>query len=212
MENYDVDLKISYRLTKKLNIGSSYAIKTKADIPVLRIWSDKGKHVYIPGSSIKGVMRTAAIRVANLLGDYKIEYSVEPSKIKNFVKDIVVELFGGPDKKTSKIYVSGIMLSKVNTTILTHVSIDDSTRTAKEGALYRVEYIPPYTTMETWIHGRNLSIEEARLLFASILELNYERIGKSGLCSVRILRNESRVPEDLLKDPIIKIIWEGIGV
>jgi len=74
----------------------------------------------------------------------------------------------------------------------------------------QVEYIPPGIEIETYIRGRKLSIEEARALFMSILELNYERIGKAGLINVRIIESDSNVPEEIIKDDIIKTIWEGI--
>jgi len=205
---YNIDLKIRIKIEKKLNIGSAYAIKTKADIPIQKILIGKKHYLYIPGTTLKGVLRTSLIKSANLLG-YKVNYHIDPNELISS-DDIVTRLFGAPHDKYSKVYVDPILIDNIETQVLTHISIDDKIGIVKEGSLFTVEYIPPGIEIETYIRGRKLSIEEARALFMSILELNYERIGKAGLINVRIIESDSNVPEEIIKDDIIKTIWEGI--
>jgi len=205
---YNIDLKVKIRIEKKLNIGSAYAIKTKADIPIQKILIGKKHYIYIPGTTLKGVLRTSLIKSANLLG-YEAAYHVDPNELINS-DDIVTRLFGAPHDKYSRVYVDPILIDNIETQVLTHISIDDKIGIVKEGSLFTVEYIPPYIEVETYIHGRKLSIDEVKALLISILELNYERIGKAGLINVKIIESDSNVPREIFKDDIIRTIWEGI--
>lgn len=208
---FNIDIKIRLTTIKKLNIGSAYAVKTRADVPIQRILLHGKQHVFIPASTIKGVLRTSLMKVANLLG-YKVAHFVDPERLSSIDEnDIVVKLFGGPHNKPSKVFVDPVIID-TQTITLKHTTINDKIRVVKERALFSVEYIPLKTQFETFIHGRGLTLEEVRALFTAILELNYERIGKCGLIDVKIVRSESKIQKELLEDEIIKSIWEGIGI
>ncbi|MEM0171868.1 MAG: RAMP superfamily CRISPR-associated protein [Thermoproteota archaeon] len=208
--SYNLVLMLKLTTTKKLVIGSGgLTLVTKADVPFLRIKKADGKRVlFIPGSTVKGILRTSLIRIAHLLGFNNVNVSVYP--YKPFSVDIVTSLFGGPSQPNGKITIDPCMVGD-SIQIVNHVRINDKSRTAEEGGLFSVEYLPIGSSFKTRIEGRGLSLEESRALFLGILELKYERIGKSGLVDVSIIKEESKIPDELKKDPIITEIVEGIG-
>ena len=209
--SYNLVLTLRLTTTKKLAIGSGgLTLVTKADIPFLRIRKADGKRVlFISGSTVKGVLRTSLIRVAHLLGFKGVSAFAYPGE-KPAPNDIVASLFGGPGQPRSKIMVDSSVVEE-STRILTHVKINDKSKTAEEGGLFSVEYLPIGSSFNVRIEGHDLSLEESRVLFLSILELRYERMGKSGLVDVTIIKDKSEIPDDLKKDHIIGEILEGIG-
>jgi|BEDMetMinimDraft_2_1075160.scaffolds.fasta_scaffold00330_9 Uncharacterized protein predicted to be involved in DNA repair (RAMP superfamily) len=195
-------IKLNFEVKKKLNIGTKMK-STKADIPFKKVTINGKEVAYISGSTVKGILRTCAIRIANLLNLKVDSYSVYPSELRRNKSDIICELFGAPDKN-SKIIIDDAYLDS-NTEILTHVRIDDKYQVAKEGSLFKVEYLPIGSKFGCEIKCYNLSIDEMRLLLASVAEMNYERFGKAGLFEVKIGKN-SQIPELYLNDSIIKEI------
>jgi CRISPR/Cas system CSM-associated protein Csm3 (group 7 of RAMP superfamily) len=209
--SYDIMLMLRFTTTKKLAVSSGgLTLISKADIPFIRIKIANGKTVpYIPGSTIKGVLRTSLTRTAHLLGFKNVNTSVYPDE-KVGSSDIVTSLFGGLSSPEGKITVDGCMIDESTNTI-THVKINDKSRTAEEGGLFSVEYLPIGSAFNIRVEGRDLNLGESRALFLSILELRYERIGKSGLVDVLIIKSESKIPSELEEDPVIKEILEVIG-
>jgi CRISPR/Cas system CSM-associated protein Csm3 (group 7 of RAMP superfamily) len=197
-------INLNFEVKKKLNIGTKQR-STVADIPIQRIRINGKEMIYIPGSTIKGVIRSSAIRIAHLLKYQVNSYTVHPSMIKNKRNDIICELFGAPEKD-SKIYVEDAYI-ETNTEIFTHIRINEKYQVVEEGSLFRVEYIPIGTRFKSKIKCYDLSINEMRLLLASIAEMKYERFGKAGIVEVNIDK-DSQIPEPYLKDPIIKEILE----
>jgi len=195
-------IKLNFEVKKKLNIGTKMK-STKADIPFQKVTINGKEVAYIPGSTIKGILRTCAIRIANLLNLKVDSYSVNPTELRMNKSDIICEIFGAPDKN-SKIIVGDAYLDS-STEILTHIRIDDKYQVAKEGSLFKVEYIPIGSKFSCEIKCYNLSIDEMRLLLASIAEMNYERFGKAGLVEVKIDK-DSQIPESYLNDSIIREI------
>jgi len=206
----DVMIKIKLELTvkKKLNIGmGAISPKIEADVQLLSIRDFNGEKTFlIPGSTIKGILRTSLIRIAWLLGHENISNSINPESITG--NDIVVNLFGKPHSKLpSKIYVDGALI-KTSTEKLTHVRIDDRTGTAEKEALFSVEYLPIGEKIVTSIIARNLNLQEARALLATILNLRYERIGKAGIVDVRIIEAEGL--DEYLQDPVVDLIYNSL--
>ena len=199
-------INLNFEVKKKLNIGTKLR-SIAADIPLQKININEKEMVYIPGSTIKGVLRTSAIRIAHLLKLQVNAYSVNPSMINNKGSDIICELFGAPNK-SSKIFVEDAYL-ETNTEILTHIRIDDKYQVVKERSLFKAEYLPIGTKFKSKVKCYDVSIDEMRLLLASIVEMNYERFGKAGLVEVKIGK-DSQIPETYLKDPIVKEILEAI--
>jgi CRISPR/Cas system CMR subunit Cmr4 (Cas7 group RAMP superfamily) len=209
--NYALKLSIKLTTSKKLTIGSGgLTLISKADVPFMKIKrADDKIALFIPGSTIKGVLRTSLIRTAHFLGFKDVNTSVYPGE-KVGSSDIVTSLFGWPGGSRGKIIVDSCMIEDTTQTI-THVRINDKNKTAEEGALFSVEYLPIGSSFSIKIEGQNLSLEESRALFLSILELKYERVGKSGLVDVSIVESESKIPDELRKDPLIKEILEGMS-
>jgi CRISPR/Cas system CSM-associated protein Csm3 (group 7 of RAMP superfamily) len=203
-------IKINLRLIteRKLNIGSGgIAPKIKAEIPFMSIRDFNGSdNILIPGSTIKGVLRTSLIKISSLLGYDYVTHTINPEdKVSD---DIVTKLFGKPnDNVQSKISVGSVMV-KARTETLTHVRISDDTRTAESGSLFSVEYLPIGYIIDLTIEARDLSIEEARALMTAIANLRYERIGKSGIVDVKI--KDSYGFEKYLPDPVIKEIYDSL--
>jgi len=206
--NSQIKIELELIAERKLNIGAGgVAPKIKADMPMMSIKAFNNEdYVFIPGSTIKGLLRTSLIRISSLLGYENITYTVNPED--KMGDDIVVRLFGKPNQNVqSKVSVESVMI-KESTETLTHVRIDDKSRTAIEGGLFSIEYLPIGSIIRAVIEARELNIEEARALMAAILNLRYERIGKSGIVNVRI-RDASGI-ESYLSDPIIKEIYESL--
>lgn len=211
--NYNVAISLLFTTKKKLNIGSGLALKTKSDVPFVKVETYDGKNeVFIPASTIKGVLRTSLIRASNLLWQLSnVTDTVNPEKIESLSSDIVLSIFGKPGK-SGKIVVSPAIVDKVETYPLTHVRIKDETRVAEEQGLFTVEYLPVGLTFKVKLNGNSLKLEEVRALLAAIAEMRYERIGKAGIVDIKIIKNESKIPEEVAKDQIVSAVLEVIGV
>ncbi|AWR95459.1 RAMP superfamily CRISPR-associated protein [Acidianus brierleyi] len=142
----------------------------------------------IPGSSIKGAMRTAiswAIK-NGLVREFTSCGEVRPEKIieahKKGVCD-VCKLFGYPDHE-GILRVSSISINKIN--VLTRVSIKDDTNTSKEHALFKQEVIPPNQdfTFEVELYTQDCRMLELTLL--SLYFLRLWRLGRGGMIDLKI--------------------------
>ncbi|MEM2857113.1 MAG: RAMP superfamily CRISPR-associated protein [Candidatus Nitrosocaldaceae archaeon] len=199
---YSIRLVLKFRVVKKLHIGNNLAIKTIADLQLNRI----GEDIIIPASTVKGVLRSCMIRMAELF-NYKIKNnSIYPENMNE--DDIITSLLGKPHGYRSKVIIRPVLLKDIQSLILSHVTIDDRLMIAQEGALFKIEYIPPGTEFDVIIEGYNITIDEARLLFIAILEMNYERFGRSGMVEVVIQKEKSSIPQDIQTDKIIKEVLE----
>jgi len=207
--SYDIDLMLKLRVEeRKLLIGSGgVSPKTKADVSFMRMRYGDRRKLLIPGSTVKGVLRTSLVRTAHLMGKPVMSPSVHPSSSAR--GDIVSSLFGSVSWPPSKVIVENTALDSP-TEDIAHVRINDRTRTAEEGGLFVCEYLPHGSCAWVRVVGRGLTLEEARALFLSILEMNYERIGRKGIVSVRISLERSRIPEEVAEDSLIKEILEGL--
>jgi len=207
--SYNVDLTLEIRASsKKLLVGGGGAIGGKfgTDISLQRICDQ----IFIPGSTIKGVLRTSLIRISHLLGE-RCCGTVLPGKLMG--RDgLDINLLGGPDK-FSKIFVSPVFLNGgTPVSVLAHNKIDVRTGIVEEGAFFLAEYLPIGLRFQVRIYGNNLSLREARALMVSIAELNYERVGRAGMAEVKILREKSKIPRDLMADPVIKEVLEALSI
>lgn len=204
-----VSLKLKLRVRKKLNLGAGgIPLKVRADITLPRIRGDEGEQILVPGSTIKGVLRTSLVRVAPLLGYSEVNTTVNPSEVVQ--QDIVTRLFGKPgDGVSSKVQVESLF-ARTDSEVLTHVKIDDKTLTAEEGGLFSREYIPIGGEICALVKVLEPSEEELRALMMALLNLRYERIGKASVVDVEIL--EAHGIEEYLSDPIIKRIYDEVRV
>ena len=209
--SYDIAIRLRLTTRKKLLVGAGgLAAKTRADVMFTRIRTGSGVKIFIPASTIKGVLRTSLIRISRLLG-YKVTPSVNPAKLGS-TDDIVTRLFGRPHGPPSKLIFTNAVLEEPQPITLTHVRISDETETAEEGGLYSAEYLPIGESFVTEIRGYGLTLEEVEALMAAIAELRYERIGKAGVIDVKIDLEGSRIPREVAdKSEIVRLILNALG-
>ncbi|MEM1520653.1 MAG: RAMP superfamily CRISPR-associated protein [Nitrososphaerota archaeon] len=136
----------------------------------------------IPGSSVKGVLRSSLSRVAHSLNmrvcsDWPQSYDDCDS----------CYLFGAPGTGGS-VRVSDFVVEE-RTFTLTHVSLDDETGTARGAALYTSEYVMPGTIFRGRIDYVG---EEERLpaLLVAMAALRTDRVGRRGVADLRISNAE----------------------
>jgi CRISPR/Cas system CSM-associated protein Csm3 (group 7 of RAMP superfamily) len=164
-------MKIIVRLKNlsSLTVGNSSRL-TYVDIG----FNDMG----IPGSSIKGSMRTAiswAIREG--LSNFTSCGEIRPEKIEEAHKKGVCDvckLFGYPGHE-GILRVGSIKVDRKET--LTRVSINDSTNTAKKGALFKQEVVPPNSKFTFEI---DLNTQDCKMLELTLLSLYFLRLWRLG--------------------------------
>ncbi|MEM4328618.1 MAG: RAMP superfamily CRISPR-associated protein, partial [Candidatus Caldarchaeum sp.] len=127
---------------------------------------------YIPGSSVKGALRSAATRIAghdpqalhaqaNTLGFTSCNESL--SKLMRECD--VCNLFGKPGIIYPKVFFGDFNCEKPpKPRVLTKVGIEDKSSTASEHALYSIEYITPQTIFKGEISYMRLTEREMELL------------------------------------------------
>lgn len=211
MNKYNILIILNLTTEKKLLVSSGMAeLSPYVDLGFIRVIRDGKIELMIPGSTIKGVLRTALLRISELLGYHDIEKSIYPAKIGPS-EDIACRLFGKPYGPSSKVSVMSTYLP-VRLGRMTHVKIRDSTRTALEEGLFSAEYLPIGAEFEAVIRGEDLTLEEAEALFSAIAGLKYERIGRAGMVDVKIDLDKSELPEELtIKSEIIRCVLEVMG-
>lgn len=205
MNSINLTLKLKLKTKKKLLVSSrAVELDPALDVPFVRLGEGEHTVPYMPGSTVKGVLRTTLIRIVDLLGHRVSVKSVEPSilaKTKS-TNEVVISLFGAPQGPKGKLVFFPTVLDE-NPYRLTHVKIDDETKTAEHGGLYTAEYIPVGYDFVIDVKAVDLSFEEAEALFAAIAAMPYERIGKAGLVDVRIDTDGSKIPKELLDKSLI---------
>jgi CRISPR/Cas system CSM-associated protein Csm3 (group 7 of RAMP superfamily) len=176
-------------------VGWGHPIAVGPDIPFnKRAVSDKGNlsyELYIPGSTLKGVLRSSASRVSKFYG-FTSCGEVRPEKIdeahrSNGVCD-VCRLFGYPKSgEQSPLIVSDLVSKKRPETIeLTRTRIDDSSLKVAEGALFTIEYVYPKTIFEGTISFLDVESRLLGLLLLSMAELRLGRFGRGSMIDLMI--------------------------
>ncbi|MHA1360297.1 MAG: RAMP superfamily CRISPR-associated protein [Candidatus Helarchaeota archaeon] len=164
----------------------------------------KDKKPFLPGSSIKGVIRRNAERIAELLG-FKACYKKAPENISKEHDEIgglcdICKIFGCPNH-SSKIQVTDAISSLENSpaSIYTGIRIDNDAGTTSSEALFQYEALARGVPFHGTIYFRNLTENEFKLLICSLQELTMTGIGRyGGLLSVKIT-NISELPSPLQK-------------
>jgi CRISPR/Cas system CSM-associated protein Csm3 (group 7 of RAMP superfamily) len=178
-------IKVRLRNLSLLVIGSAYSRTGIADICVVRA----GDKIFIPGSSLKGVLRTAAHRISRKMG-FTSCGEVEPSRIAEAHRAAggkcdVCNLFGmpGPPSVASSKVIVGDMkpVGSVSTFIIGRTSIEPSKGKAREGSLRTVEVIPTCTIFEGEIDLLSSDRRDLILLLGALDEMRYMSFGRGGL-------------------------------
>lgn len=215
----EIDINIKFKSLVTIGSGEPSSI-FGADVTLIRIpYGDREKY-FIPGSTIKGILRTSACRVAHLLGLSSCG-EVEPSSIvekHNKLGDNCIKiddrklchvcyLFGYPGSTIGNLFVSNAYpVTDPLPFTITRVCIDDKKLTAVRGKLFTYEVYPANTVFagsikilldDEWAHN---------LVLAALLNLNYERIGRGGLMEIEIVKTKN-----LYRSSLIEKILNGWG-
>lgn len=185
-------------------IGWSHPSVLGPDIQFIRETTYDGDvRIYIPGSSLKGALRSSASRIAQnygftSCGEVKPEF-IEEAHIKIEICD-VCDLFGYPKSNTlSPLIVSNLKATEViEPSALTRVRIDDRSMRAAEGALFTVEYVPPGSEFIGDIRLINPTEKRAALLLLSLADLRHGRFGR-GSQPIDIKIEDAQELENLFK-------------
>ena len=163
-------------------VGSSYRGILGPDIEFYR----KGNTVCIPGSSLKGALRSSAARIAE---PYKFSScgQVRPEKMQPCD---VCELFGFPNSLPNLMVSDLEPRASPRTIMVTRVKLDDRSLKAEEGGLYTQEHA--YATEFT---GEVIVLKPDQrllgLLLLSVAELRLGRVGRDTLLDLKLENTEA---------------------
>lgn len=197
------------KLVTGLHVGSGrMAFETDATV-----MKDSKGNPYIPGSSLKGVIRTVSERMhqlvlnegalkvpvcflaednCNLNSDFKdrLEQAVTEEDVSDLIDEGICpacQLFGSTFRASKIIihdsYFSGLEGTSAHTTVRHSVAIDRETGTAKEGAKYDYEVVDADQTFHFKIEGENMSLQDEKLLMIALNELSLGHIQVGGKSS-----------------------------
>jgi CRISPR/Cas system CSM-associated protein Csm3 (group 7 of RAMP superfamily) len=186
-------------------VGSSVRAVLGPDIEFYR----RGDTICIPGSSLKGALRSSASRVARVYGFESCD-EVRPEHMKPCD---VCKLFGGPGGLPSLLVGDLEPVEQTQRIIITRVKINDKSLRAEEGGLYTQEHV-----LFSEFRGKVIILNPEKrllgLLLLAIAELRLDRVGRNTVLDVRLERTESLQAEieprwmELLEG-LKKWLWEG---
>ncbi|MBS7634484.1 CRISPR-associated RAMP protein [Candidatus Bathyarchaeota archaeon] len=167
----------------------------EVDLPILR---DPRGQPYIPGSSLKGRVRTEAERIARKMGmdvceppDVKNMCGSRKSRVEDFC--ICCRIFGtaGNISLASKVkFRDAYPLERIESLLeRAGIAIDRGTGAVARGALYTIEAVPAGAKFSLEIVADNLSDDELKLLKAALKSVEDSALGGSstrGFGKVRI--------------------------
>ncbi|MCX8193675.1 MAG: RAMP superfamily CRISPR-associated protein [Nitrososphaeria archaeon] len=197
------------------SIGWSYPSMFDVDTPfirkIMKMSTQTGNRdfimqIYIPGSSFKGALRSAASRVASSYGFTSCGH-VEPEliRIAHQRKGIcdVCKLFGYPGSNASSlIQVSDLdPISGIRTFNITRTKLEDNSLKVVEGALYMYEHIDDQAEFRGCIE---VGLKDPDMLGLILLGLSELRLGRMGRSSIFDLMIEESIE---LKDVLFRSKW-----
>lgn len=157
----------------------------EAELPVL---TDPDGRPYIPGSSLKGRVRTEAERIARQKG----LFVCKPPNVKEICGTlkknpnefcVCCRIFGtaGDVSVASKVkFRDAYPLGKVETLLeRTGIAIDRDTGTVARGALYTIQAVPASVQFGLEIVCENMSEDELKLLKAALKSVEDSALGGS---------------------------------
>jgi CRISPR/Cas system CSM-associated protein Csm3 (group 7 of RAMP superfamily) len=192
-----IRFKLRLRAAALLTVGWGVPDVLGADIVharKLKVEGGKTSEVlYIPGSSVKGALRTAASRVAAAYG-FTSCGETRPDLIAKAHAGVpcdVCKLFGYPDddpSAASRIWVSDFdLVGGAGKTVVVRVALDNKTLTARQGALYSMEHLLPGSEFEGEIRVDESARELIPLLLLAIAELRTGRFGRRSVVDARVV-------------------------
>ena len=188
---------ITLNLVTPIHIGSTQEDAITSDAPIMR---DANKRPFIPGSSIKGIMRTASERLAHLVTDTTICFTeqkkceLDTTTIKAQTEAALYEQIDEKICPVCRTYGGGTIASHVyfkhayfdkDVTVKTRERasnrIDRETGTAADSALYWYEYIAAGQQLTLTFEAENLSEENLKILGVALLQLRRDLLRIGGL-------------------------------
>ncbi len=148
-----------------LSIGSGKSVVGAIDNPIIRL---EGKP-YIPGSTLKGILRSEAERyvrtvygedqsyVCNILNPKEGELKRKEKLGENYVPCLVCQVFGGPTI-ASHVYIFDAYPKVYHTEIRNAVSINRITGGQHAGRLFDIEYVTPHALFQWKLRVINIDI------------------------------------------------------
>jgi CRISPR/Cas system CSM-associated protein Csm3 (group 7 of RAMP superfamily) len=169
--------------------------------------AEEGSVCYVPGSSFKGAWRTATSRIAAAYGFISCG-EVEPGRIVDAHSRLgrvcdVCRAFGYPGgpESSSQVVVGDFEVQRgTGTVIVARVSLDDGTLTAREGALYSVEHLPPGTELLGEVRVRRGAEGLLPLLLLGLAELRTSSFGRRSLVDIKL-------EDEGVLTPLIEARW-----
>lgn len=182
-----------------LYIGSGEEKLTPGDVDMEAIKS--GEQVYIPGSSLKGVIRHEAERIAKSLNwDDKVKDCNPPTpskmcgaKLSAERRCVVCQTFGGPGLASRIKFRDALPLSTIETEIRPGVSINRDTGAVAEGPRY-MEVVPRESKFDFEVVFDNPTRDHFELFASAIRSLQDSSIGggkSRGLGKIKISLEKS---------------------
>lgn len=175
-------IRLELRAVTTVNVGGAFAGSFAADIPFYT--TPQGEYA-IPGSAIKGVLRTIASNIAqkhNLVACGIIDPEELAAHARENPCD-VCRLFGVPGNENTPIRVGYFKPINAPPAVLTRIKINPKTGTVERGAMYEIEVLPPCTVFRGTIKVYEGMLGDKRdslivLLLDAIKNLRFNRLGR----------------------------------
>jgi len=190
---------ITLKLKTPLHIGGNQDDGLTSDLPIMKTADGRP---YIPGSSLKGILRSASERLSHLLTDEKpscflenggcrpqekkeIERTITSGDEEKAFKQIYSELcpicqtYGG-GSISSKVKVNHVYFDgETKTRVREGIKINRETGTVEGGALFNYEYIQPGIQFTIEVEAENLTETNKKVLALAFAQFkqNLLRIG-----------------------------------
>ncbi|MEM3661072.1 MAG: CRISPR-associated RAMP protein Csx7 [Thermoproteota archaeon] len=215
------EIKVTYIIVGKLvnqtplSIGSGRGAFGAVDNPIVRL----NNIPYIPGSSLKGVLRSEAERYVKTLSpsefvcdifnptdENKGELALKDKQKENYNPCIICRIFGGPTIASHLRVRNAMALSPYRTEMRTSVSINRITGGQYPGRLYDIEYVVPLTKFDFLMEVENIDLlgkskeaEVANHLIAFLMSGNAWLGGRKSIGMGNVKLTEVRVRKIGLK-------------
>jgi CRISPR/Cas system CSM-associated protein Csm3 (group 7 of RAMP superfamily) len=192
-----IRFKLRLRAATLLTVGWGVPDVLGADIVHVRKLRVEGgrasETLYIPGSSVKGALRTAASRVAAAYGFTSCGETRPELIAKAHAGDPcdVCWLFGYPGddpSAASRVWVSDFNpVGEPRTVTVVRVGLDDRTLRVREGVLYSMEHLLPGSEFEGEVRVDDSARDLVPLLLLAIAELRTGRFGRRSVVDARVV-------------------------
>lgn len=197
-----IEFKVRLKALGLSTVGWAHPAVLGADIVFARrsLTEEGEDEPYVPGSSLKGALRSAASRIATSYG-FTSCGEVRPEAIKEAHRGSVCDvcsLFGTPESGSpSPLTVTDLslvepakLMGRTQLVLVTRVGIEDESQRAAKGILYTSEHLIPGAEFEGRVTIYDAETRLLGLLLLSMAELRLGRFGRRSLMDLMISRTE----------------------